>query len=116
MGKVPFMDTTGEANFAALIKRLQQAGITVLVSGLRAQPRKLMDKAGCYAMIGEEHFFESTGEALTYALSQINNDKCRGCKHFAFRECAALCGAAEPERHKRTELAGSLARESKVTV
>ncbi|MFR9711921.1 SulP family inorganic anion transporter [Paenibacillus sp. MB22_1] len=116
MGKVPFMDTTGEANFAALIKRLKQSGITVLVSGLRAQPRKLMDKAGCYAMIGEEHFFESTGEALTYALSQINNDKCRGCKHFAFRECAALCGAAEHERHKRTELAGSLARESKVTV
>lgn len=115
MGKVPFMDTTGEADFSGLVKRLQQAGITVVVSGLRAQPRKLMHKTGCFDMIGEEHFFENTGEALTYALSKISNDKCRGCKHFAFRECAKLCGA-EPERHKLPELTGSLAREGKVTV
>ncbi|MGG6312759.1 SulP family inorganic anion transporter [Paenibacillus macerans] len=115
MGKVPFMDTTGEANFASLIKRLQKAGITVVVSGLRVQPHKLMRKTGCYGMIGEEHFFESTGDALTYALSRINKDKCRGCKHFAFRECAGLCGA-EAERTTLPDLTGTLVRDGKVTV
>ncbi len=115
MGKVPFMDTTGEANFTALIKRLKQSSITVLVSGLRAQPRKLMSKTGCYELVGDAHFFESTGEALNYALSVITPDKCRGCRQFAFRECAGLCGA-DMERKALPELAGTLARESKVTV
>lgn len=115
MGKVPFMDTTGEANFAALIKRLQKAGITVLVSGLRAQPHKLMSKTGCYETIGETNFFDNTGEALTHALGIINADKCRGCRHFAFRECTGLCGT-EPERKPLPELAGSRVRDGQVPV
>ncbi|MNW51146.1 C4-dicarboxylic acid transporter DauA [compost metagenome] len=115
MGKVPFMDTTGEANFTALVKRLHKAGITVLVSGLRVQPHKLMDKTGCYETIGEANFFENTGEALTHALGIINADKCRGCRHFAFRECAGLCGA-EPERKPLPELTGTRVRDGQVPV
>ena len=126
MSKVPFMDTTGEANFASLVKRLRGAEITVLVSGLRSQPRKLLAKTGCLYRMGEEHFFENTGDALNYALGLINNEKCRGCKHFAFRECAGLCGAAEgagspamppaASRHVLPERPGALVREGKATV
>lgn len=116
MGKVPFMDTTGEANFTSMVKQLQQAGITVLVSGLRIQPRKLMMKTGCYELIGEAHFFEHTGEALSTALELIHQDKCRGCRHFAFRECPALCGAEPEQRHKLSDRKGALVHDGKVTV
>ncbi|MFD1174710.1 SulP family inorganic anion transporter [Paenibacillus puldeungensis] len=114
MGKVPFMDTTGEANFSGLVKKLQSSDVTVIVSGLRPQPRKLLKKTGCYNLIGEEHFFEHTGVALNYALGKIESQKCQGCRHFAFRECSKLCGA-ESERHAISDLAGPLVREGKVT-
>lgn len=92
MSQVPLMDTTGEANFTRLVKRLKSSGVTVIVTGIRPQPRQLLNKTGCLGIIGEQHFFDHTGQALNYALSIVNEGKCRGCKHFAFRECAALCG------------------------
>lgn len=92
MSNVPFMDTTGESNFSELVKRLVHRGVTVLVSGLRPQPRELLNKSGCANFIGEERFFEHTGDALNYALGKIQHHKCQGCSHFAFRECAELSG------------------------
>ncbi|MCV9948729.1 SulP family inorganic anion transporter [Paenibacillus sp. BT-177] len=91
MGKVPFMDMTGEANFTALIQKYRKFGGTVLVSGLQPQPLELLHKTGCYDMIGQNHFFEHTGEALTAALAMVNQDRCSGCRHMAFRECTSLC-------------------------
>lgn len=92
MRNVPFMDTTGEAHLMDLIKRLQHLGVTVHVTSLRAQPRRLLTKTGGLQLIGEEHLFEHTGEAINAALSNLNQDHCLGCRHFAFRECAELCG------------------------
>ncbi|MEK5479694.1 sulfate permease [Paenibacillus sp. FSL R5-0407] len=93
MGKVPFMDTTGEAHFLALIKRLQGIGASVIISGIRPQPQRLLIKTGGLNVIGEQHFFEHTGEALNYALNTLNGEKCRGCRHFAFRECSGFSGS-----------------------
>lgn len=90
MGKVPFMDTTGESNFSRLINRLMERGVVVIISGIRPQPKKLLVKTGCYSMIGEDRFFEHTGEALNYALENIQYNKCLGCTQYAFRECSKL--------------------------
>jgi len=49
-----------------------------------------LKKTGLYQTIGEDHFFNHTGEAIQYALERINKNKCLGCKHFAFRECKKL--------------------------
>ncbi|WP_334077777.1 SulP family inorganic anion transporter [Paenibacillus sanfengchensis] len=95
MSQVPLMDTTGEANFASLVKRLQTAGVSVVVTGLRHQPRRLLQKTGALELIGEGNFFEHTGEAIEYVLGLLNKDKCQGCRHFAFSECAGFCGLAE---------------------
>ena len=92
MSNVPFMDTTGESNFTELVKRLTHRGVTVLVSGIRPQPKELLNKSGCVKLISEERFFEHTGDALNYALGKIQYHKCQGCSHFAFRECAQLSG------------------------
>lgn len=99
MGNVPFMDLTGEANFTNVVKRLQRAGITVFITGIRLQPRRLLSKTGCLTRIGEDHVFEHTGDALDQALGIIHYDKCLSCRHFAFRECTKLSGG-EMTQHK----------------
>lgn len=94
MGKVPFMDTTGETKFAALLKTLKAKGVAVVVSGIKPQPLEMLQKTGSLELIGERHFFEHTGMALNYALSLVDSDRCKGCRQFAFRECQGLCGSS----------------------
>jgi sulfate permease, SulP family len=91
MSKVPFMDTTGEANLASIVKHFSKNGI-VLISGINNQPEAVLKKTGLYQIIGADHFFEHTGEAIDYALGHIDLNKCSGCKHFAFKECSELSG------------------------
>lgn len=95
MGKVPFMDTTGEANLAELVKQLQADGGKLLISGIEPQPLELLKRTGLYDKIGGQHFFGHTGDAINAALAMIQTERCAGCRHAAFRECAALAGAQE---------------------
>ena len=69
-----------------------------LLSGIQAQPLEMLKRTGLIERIGSDHMFEHTGEAINYALVHLDVQKCRGCKHFAFRECAALSSAGtDPE-------------------
>lgn len=92
MGKVPYIDTTGEASLSSIIKDFQKHGI-VLISGIRPQPRIILHKTGLYDLIKKEHFFEHTEEAIIYALPYLNREKCIRCKHHAFKECLNLSQA-----------------------
>ncbi|PLS07290.1 SulP family inorganic anion transporter [Neobacillus cucumis] len=92
MSKVPLMDTTGEAILRSIVKHFSKSGI-VLISGLNSQPESVLKKTGLFDLIGQTHFFEHTGDAIQYGLSKINENKCLGCKHFAFRECKQLSAA-----------------------
>lgn len=95
MSKVPFMDTTGEGNLAELVKRLERSGGKLLVSCIQPQPLEMLRKTGLYDRIGASRFYEHTGEAIDEALRTVSRDRCAGCRHAAFRECAALSGAGE---------------------
>lgn len=97
MGRVPFMDTTGDAHLTSIVKHFSKHGI-VLVSGINPQPLSVLKKTGLYHLIGEENFFEHTGEAIDYALLQLNPRKCLGCKHFAFKECTQY--SKVPDEHE----------------
>ncbi len=99
MSRVPFMDTTGEANLASIVKHFSKSGI-VLISGINAQPESVLKKTGLFESIGAEHFFEHTGDAINYSLSQLEENKCLGCRHFAFKECKQL-SAVEKVESKR---------------
>ncbi|MGX6441766.1 SulP family inorganic anion transporter [Neobacillus sp. K501] len=101
MSRVPFMDTTGEANLASIVSHFSKNGI-VIISGINEQPKKVLLKTGLYEVIGQEHFFEHTGDAIQYALAQLDKNKCLGCKHFAFRECKKL--ATSETREASTKL------------
>lgn len=89
MSKVPFMDMTGEASLSSIVRDFQKHG-TVLVSGIRPQPNSVLHKTSLFNTIGEDHFFEHTGDAIDYALQYLDKEKCLGCKHFAFKECTEL--------------------------
>ncbi|MED3762701.1 sulfate permease [Ureibacillus terrenus] len=90
MGKVPFIDATGEAYLRNIVKNFKAQGGRLLVTGVQPGLKILLDKSGLTKEIGEEHFFEHTGEAINYALGSVNRNHCIGCKHFAFRECEEL--------------------------
>jgi sulfate permease, SulP family len=90
MGKVPYMDTTGESAMAKIVGKLHEQGGTILFSGLQQQPRDVMERTGLYQRIGKECFFEHTGEAINQALKKIDRNLCIGCTHFAFHECVRL--------------------------
>jgi sulfate permease, SulP family len=90
MGKVPYLDTTGESNLSSIVKHFQKKGGIILISGIQNQPREVLKKTGLYEEIGEAYFFEHTGDAIDYALTNLEHHKCMGCKHFAFQECNLL--------------------------
>ncbi|MDQ0971999.1 SulP family sulfate permease [Neobacillus niacini] len=89
MSRVPFMDTTGEENLASIVSHFSKNGI-VIISGINEQPKNVLVSTGLYEVIGQEHFFEHTGDAIQFALSQLEQNKCLGCKHFVFKECKRL--------------------------
>ncbi|WP_336765343.1 SulP family inorganic anion transporter [Paenibacillus sp. USHLN196] len=107
MGKVPFMDTTGESNLAHVVKHMERSGGRVLFSGIQTQPLEMLKRTGLVEKIGTDHMFEHTGEAIHFALKHLDNQKCRGCKHFAFRECIALSSADADSESKRTLRSGN---------
>lgn len=110
MSKVPYLDTSGEAVLVDVIKKIHKNGGKLLVSGIRQQPKNLMERTGTYEEIGAKHFFEHTGQAINYALTMLDFNKCKGCKHFAFQECDELSNPSknrsklekqkEPEKQK----------------
>ncbi|WP_341346519.1 SulP family inorganic anion transporter [Paenibacillus sp. FSL H3-0469] len=102
MGKVPLMDTTGEANLAALVKELQAAGGRLMISGIQSQPLELLKRTGLYDRIGASQFYDHTGEAINDALGSVNPSRCRGCAHAAFRECSALSGLEDSSSRSAT--------------
>jgi sulfate permease, SulP family len=96
MSRVPLMDTTGEANLASIVTHFSKHGI-VMISGINEQPKNVLKKTGLFDKIGENHFFEHTGDAIQFALEQLDGRKCLGCKHFAFKECGKLSVSSNPE-------------------
>ncbi|MCL6573490.1 MAG: STAS domain-containing protein [Bacillus sp. (in: Bacteria)] len=103
MGKVPYMDTTGESYLSSVVKDFSKHGI-VLISGINSQPKSLLNKTGLSDFIGARQFFEHSGDAIDFALEQLEKDKCLGCKHFAFRECAVLSGTNEIKEERKIEV------------
>lgn len=95
LGEVPFMDATGEANLRSIVTHFQKSGGIILVTGLSDSLTQTLEQSGLYAQIGEDSFFEHTGDAITRAIKLIDHKKCLGCSHFAFHECTSLSSTGE---------------------
>lgn len=93
MSKVPYMDTTGESYLSSIVHHFRKQDGTILISGLNEQPKDTLIKTGLYNEISESNIFVHTGDAINFALTKLEKNKCVGCKHFAFQECAGLSTA-----------------------
>lgn len=89
MGNVPFMDITGEAYFSNIVKSFSKHGI-VIICEMNSQPQEMLRKTGLYDLIGEDRFFNHTGDGIDYALKQLNHQTCSHCSKFVFKECTDL--------------------------
>ncbi len=95
MGKVPFMDSTGEAYFSNIIDNFTAQGGNILVTGVQDDLKVALQQNGLYAKIGAHHFYQHTGEAISRALNYLDRTQCIGCQHFAFHECKDLSKSEE---------------------
>lgn len=93
LGKVPFIDTTGEEYFRNILRDFKSRGGKVLVTGVQPGLKNILDQSGLTEKIGNANFYSHTGEAINRSISCLDREACIGCKHFAFRECAELSGA-----------------------
>jgi SulP family sulfate permease len=102
MGKVPYLDTTGESYLARIVRQVKQQGGTILLTGLQTQPKEVLKKTGLFEEISEEHVFEHTGDSIRFALANVEQNKCMGCSQLVFQECARLSNSAcgEPGERK----------------
>lgn len=87
MRHVSLIDVTGEANLASLILDYQNIGGTVLIAEIEQDPLKMLEMSGLSTVIGEEHFFDTTTEAINYALTLIDPNDCASCKRHGFDQC-----------------------------
>ncbi|MFD2445666.1 SulP family inorganic anion transporter [Bacillus sp. CGMCC 1.16607] len=90
MGKVPYMDTTAEANLRKIVHHFRKNGGMIMISGIQKQPKEVLKKTGLLNEIGNHFIFEHTGDAIQIAILNIEQNKCLGCRHFAFQECGHL--------------------------
>jgi SulP family sulfate permease len=67
MRKVPFIDSTGIHNLANLCSMSQKENITIVLSGVNEKVHKTLEKAGFYAMLGEENICPNIHVALERA-------------------------------------------------
>ncbi|MGZ9586836.1 SulP family inorganic anion transporter [Paenibacillus marinisediminis] len=90
MASVPYMDVTGASMLRKAVKRLKHQGAKVLISGIQAQPREVLERVGVYDEIGAAQFFVRTFEAVSYATTLVDPNRCAECRNYAFQECSPL--------------------------
>ena len=68
MSRVATLDATGASVLADTIDRLETRGITVLLSGVRPEHIRLLDRLGVFSnLASERHVFDRTPEAIAHA-------------------------------------------------
>src|SRR5262245_14986426 len=68
---VPVMDATGLVNLESAVERLREAGIYVVLAGLRRQPRELLDRADWDDRPGGLALCDSYEEAIALARRRL---------------------------------------------
>jgi len=68
MSRVSTLDATGASVLADTVERLEARGITVLLSGVRTEHQRVLERLGALEQLGHEtHVFDTTPEAITHA-------------------------------------------------
>lgn len=87
MRHVSIIDVTGEANLASLVMDFKKMNGTVLISEIEDDPREMLEMSGLLDVIGADHFFKTTTEAINYALTLVDPSVCSLCNQKGFSDC-----------------------------
>lgn len=87
MKHVSVIDVTGEANLSSLVLDFQNQGGTVLMAEMEEDPFEMLQMSGLSEVIGPEHFFKTTTEAINHALTIIEPNKCTFCGRQGYDTC-----------------------------
>lgn len=87
MRHVSIIDVTGEANLAALVLDFQNKGGIVLITEIEENPLEMLEMSGLSEVIGTNHFFKTTTEAINYALALIKTNDCSFCSKKGYKNC-----------------------------
>ncbi len=73
MRRVPVMDATGASALESMVDRLSHRGVLVLISGLRDQPRSVLERTGILDKVSRsrDHVFETSEEAIEHARLHV---------------------------------------------
>jgi SulP family sulfate permease len=72
MSRLATLDATGAAVLADTVRRLEGRGITVLVSGVRAEHQQVLDRLGVFGELAHErHVFDTTPHAIEHARLHV---------------------------------------------
>jgi sulfate permease, SulP family len=73
MRRVPVMDATGASALESMVDRLSHRGVLVLISGLRDQPRDVLERTGILDKVSRsrDHVFETSEEAIEHARLHV---------------------------------------------
>lgn len=98
MDQVPYLDLTGEAQLAAVVRAAREHGTEVFISGIAMQPVQVLRSTGLAALIGPEHFFPNTEAAIKSAIRRIGDQRCANVNNAANDACrCALLAAGKEE-------------------
>ncbi len=75
MRRVPFMDSTGVHNLAALVRSSQNKGIKIILSGVNSSVRETLNSANFEDLIGAEYICDNISDALALAKEYIDNNQ-----------------------------------------
>jgi SulP family sulfate permease len=74
LGRLRVLDSTGAQALADLIRHLEHRGITVLLSSLRPEHRRLIERVGVLnSLAHKNHMLPTIGEALIHARRHVRN-------------------------------------------
>jgi len=74
LGRLRVMDSTGAQALADLIRHLEHRGITVLLTSVRPEHRRLIERVGVLSSLAHRnHLVPTIGEALTHARRHLRS-------------------------------------------
>lgn len=71
MEQVPYLDATGEDILAKMFAEFHQQGISLWFTGLRHQPKEIIQRSGLIQKRGKAYFISHFDEALQQAKQQV---------------------------------------------
>ena len=72
-------------------KRRKKLGGELYLCGLKQQAREVLERGGYLHIIGEDHLFDTEGEAVSNILPRLDSADCHSCAHRIFKECNKVC-------------------------